>query len=200
VDHHFDEQLVEALADLVRGWNRDPAPEWVTWIPSLSHTDLVPDFARRLAGVLALPAVEAVTKTRHTEPQKTMQNSAQQLANVWGAFAVSDRSPSGPVLLVDDIVDSRWTMTYVGCLLRQAGCTAVVRGREAIEATRKVAHLVAGAGLPVISGGAKGVDAISMAASYEAGGSVIGVLADSLERAIGQADNRRAMLDGRACL
>jgi predicted Rossmann fold nucleotide-binding protein DprA/Smf involved in DNA uptake len=73
-------------------------------------------------------------------------------------------------------------------------------GPEAIEATRKVAQLVAGAGLPVVSGGAKGVDAISMAASYEAGGSAIGVLADSLERAIGQADNRRAMLDGRACL
>ncbi len=73
-------------------------------------------------------------------------------------------------------------------------------GPEAGEVTRKVAHLVADSGMTVVSGGAKGVDSISMAAAYEAGGSAIGVLADALERAIGQTDNRCAMLDGRACL
>lgn len=73
-------------------------------------------------------------------------------------------------------------------------------GPEAAEVTRKVAHLVADNGLPVVSGGAKGVDSISMAAAFQAGGTTVGVLADSLERAISQADNRRAMLDGRACL
>jgi DNA processing protein len=73
-------------------------------------------------------------------------------------------------------------------------------GPEGVEVTRKVAHLVADSGLPVVSGGAKGVDSISMAATYEAGGRAVGVLADSLERAIGQAESRRAMLDGRACL
>ncbi|MGH9279316.1 MAG: DNA-processing protein DprA [Acidimicrobiales bacterium] len=73
-------------------------------------------------------------------------------------------------------------------------------GPEAVEATRKVALLVAAAGLALVSGAAKGVDRISMSAAYEAGGGVVGVLADSLERAVGQADNRRAMLDGRACL
>jgi predicted Rossmann fold nucleotide-binding protein DprA/Smf involved in DNA uptake len=73
-------------------------------------------------------------------------------------------------------------------------------GPEGVEVARQVAHLVAGSGLPVVSGGAKGVDSISMAAAYEAGGRAVGVLADSLERAIGQAENRRAMLDGRACM
>jgi len=29
--------------------------------------------------------------------------------------------PSGPVLLVDDVVDSGWTLTVVAALLRQAG-------------------------------------------------------------------------------
>lgn len=71
---------------------------------------------------------------------------------------------------------------------------------EAAEATRKVAQQVAGAGMPLVSGGAKGVDAIGMAAAYDGGGAVIGVLADSLERAIGRSDNRQAMLEGRACL
>ena len=95
-------------------------------MPSLNHPDLVPDLARRLAEALGLPAIEAVTRTRHTNPQKTMQNSAQQLANLDRAFSVKATLPSGPALLVDDIVDSRWTMTYVGSLLRRAGCSAVV--------------------------------------------------------------------------
>jgi predicted Rossmann fold nucleotide-binding protein DprA/Smf involved in DNA uptake len=73
-------------------------------------------------------------------------------------------------------------------------------GTEAVEVTRKVAHLVADAGLPLVSGGAKGVDQTGMAAAYESGGSVVGVLAESLERAIGRSDNRQAMIEGRACL
>lgn len=73
-------------------------------------------------------------------------------------------------------------------------------GQEGSEVTRQVARHVARAGLPVVSGGAKGVDKISMAAAYEAGGTVVGVLADSLERTIAIRENRAAMLDGRSCL
>lgn len=126
IDGVFGEPLVDALADLMREWRPDARPEWVTWVPSLNHPHLVPDLARRLATALGVPAIEAVTKTRHTEPQKTMENSAQQLANLEGAFAVTEAAPSTPVLLVDDIVDSRWTVTYVGALLRRSGRTAVV--------------------------------------------------------------------------
>jgi ATP-dependent DNA helicase RecQ len=50
-----------------------------------------------------------------------MENSAQQHANVAGGFAVDEPLPDGPVLLVDDVVDSRWTVTEVGSCLRQAG-------------------------------------------------------------------------------
>jgi ATP-dependent DNA helicase RecQ len=50
-----------------------------------------------------------------------MENSAQQFTNVYGAFDVSSPVPAGPVLLVDDIVDSRWTLTVIGALLRAAG-------------------------------------------------------------------------------
>lgn len=73
-------------------------------------------------------------------------------------------------------------------------------GLEGVEVTRKVAHQIAQAGLPVVSGGAKGVDKISMAAAYEAGGDVVGVLADALDRAIGVRENRAALLEGRSCL
>jgi ATP-dependent DNA helicase RecQ len=54
-----------------------------------------------------------------------MANSAQQLRNVHGAFAVTGAVPAGPVLLVDDIHDSRWTLTVAGAALREAGADAV---------------------------------------------------------------------------
>ena len=55
-----------------------------------------------------------------------MANSAQQARNVEGAFGFSqDPVLPGPVLLVDDMVDSRWTFTVAASLLRERGCAAV---------------------------------------------------------------------------
>ena len=57
-----------------------------------------------------------------TEEQRTMENSARQMANVAGAFeAARDVVRAGPVLLVDDMVDSRWTLTESAMVLRRAG-------------------------------------------------------------------------------
>jgi ATP-dependent DNA helicase RecQ len=127
VDGRYDARLVEALADLVKHWKPGPPGDWwVTWIPSLEQPDLVSMLAKGVAERLGLPAVDALTKARPTQPQTSMQNSAQQLANIRGAFAVAPDLPSGPVLLVDDMINSKWTMTYVGSLLRKAGCPAVV--------------------------------------------------------------------------
>jgi ATP-dependent DNA helicase RecQ len=55
-----------------------------------------------------------------------MENSARQLDNVRYAYAVPGPVPEGPVLLVDDLVDSRWTLTVVGARLRGAGCPAIL--------------------------------------------------------------------------
>jgi ATP-dependent DNA helicase RecQ len=127
VDGRFDDQLVDALSALVVQWRPKPWDGWwVTWVPSLNDPQLVPQLAKTLASRLGLPAVEAVRKSRSTEPQRNMQNSAQQHANLQGAFRVVDPIPKGTVLLVDDVVDSRWTLTYVGSLLRQAGCSSVI--------------------------------------------------------------------------
>jgi ATP-dependent DNA helicase RecQ len=121
-EERFDEQLVEAAAELIEEvWQPDPAPRWVTAIPSL-RTDIVPDFARRLAERLGLPYREALVKVRDNPPQKRMENSYQQAHNVADAFEVdNDQLDAGPVLLIDDIVDSRWSMTVCATLLRQAG-------------------------------------------------------------------------------
>ena len=124
-DPWFTDELVAASARMIRGaWG--PEVTWVTCVPSFRHVDLVPSFAARLAAALELPFLEAVRKVRENEPQKATFNSAQQLRNVWGAFAVAGPVPDGPVLLVDDTVDSRWTLTVVAAALREAGSGPVV--------------------------------------------------------------------------
>jgi len=45
----------------------------------------------------------------------------QQVGNVYRAFKVKAYVPEVPVLLVDDLVDTRWTMTVAGLCLRIAG-------------------------------------------------------------------------------
>jgi ATP-dependent DNA helicase RecQ len=117
----FDDQIVEAMARMVREWAPDPAPEWVTAVPSIRSGGLVPSLAERLAGSLGLAYVEAIVRLHDRPPQKSMQNGAHQKANVRGAFGIVTNPPAGPSLLVDDLVDSGWTFTEVSGLLRRAG-------------------------------------------------------------------------------
>ena len=118
----FDTRLVEAAAELIANkWRPDPFPQWLAFVPSRRHPELVGTFARQLAEMLGIPCEDVIQKARETQPQKFMQNTSQQYRNIWEAFQVSSPVPAGPVLLVDDIVDSRWTLTVIGGLLRQAG-------------------------------------------------------------------------------
>lgn len=125
-DGRFADDLVMACLEMIREWNPQPAPEWVTAVPSLRHPDLVPDFARRLAQALALPYHQVLVRTDNRPEQKTMANSTQQARNVDGSLALGGEPvPHGPVLLVDDMVDSRWTLTVCAWLLRRGGSGAV---------------------------------------------------------------------------
>jgi len=123
--HPVDDELIDAAAAFVSSWSPTPAPTWVTWVPSARRPDLVADLAQRLAQRLGLPVVPAVTKVRVNRPQRDMSNSAQQVNNLGAAFEISSAVVDEPVLLVDDTVSSRWTLTMVGSQLRQAGCPAV---------------------------------------------------------------------------
>jgi len=121
-DRRFSEDLVTACVGLVRAWAPQPAPKWVTCIPSLRHPDLVPDFARRLASAMNIPFHPVLEKTVGRPEQKTMANSTQQARNIDGSLAIRNGTiPNGPVLLVDDMVDSRWTLTVAAWLLRKQG-------------------------------------------------------------------------------
>ncbi len=124
----FDDKLVEATVELVtQRWPDAAKVRWVTCIPSRRHPDLVPDFARRLAAALGLAFQESIRKVRETEPQKQMENRFYQSSNLDGAFVVDpEHCYCDPVLLVDDAVDSAWTLTLASILLREAGVSAVM--------------------------------------------------------------------------
>jgi ATP-dependent DNA helicase RecQ len=135
VGRFSDELVYEAAAFIRDHWRRRPPLTWVSAIPSLRRPDLVPDFGRRLARILRLPYHGVLVRVRDVPGQKEMQNSVPQARNVWAALRVRGRCPAGPVLLVDDIVDSRWTLTVAGYLLRQAGVAAVLPFALAVAAT-----------------------------------------------------------------
>ena len=121
-DGHFRDALVEAVAEMFeQRWRPDPPPQWVTCVPSLNHSTLVPNFASRLADRLRLPFCKAIRKTRANEPQKDQQNQFHQCRNLDGVFAITADVCKKPVLLVDDVIDSRWTVTVLAALLQDRG-------------------------------------------------------------------------------
>lgn len=126
----FGDELVTACVELIRQWAPDPAPKWITCIPSRTRPALVVDFARRLATALGLKFVPCIEKVRDNASQETLENSFLQAQNLDGVFHVTLKPKEGadkyaPCLLVDDMVDSRWTLTVAAALLQQAGCRAV---------------------------------------------------------------------------
>ena len=88
--------------------------------------------------------------------------------------------------------------------LLDAGGLAVVGSRNVkvtlIEYTEEIGRLTAAAHRAVISGGARGIDQAAMRGALEAGGNVVGILADSLERIVVRREHRDALNDGRLAL
>jgi ATP-dependent DNA helicase RecQ len=119
-DGRFSDELVMAAAHVIRDlWK--PELAWVTAVPSRRHSHLVPDLAQRLALQLDLPFYAVLERVSDAPEQKTMQNSSMQARNVVRTLGIRDGIPDGPVLLVDDILDSGWTLTMAGYLLRTHG-------------------------------------------------------------------------------
>jgi len=136
-DARFEDHLAGAAMEVIRGrWRPNPMPEWVTCVPSATRPGLVEAFAERLASMLALPYVSCLTSSAGP-PQAEMANSAQQSANARHRLGVrASAILPGPVLLVDDIVDSRWTLTVAGSLLREHGSGPVLPFALAVASMR----------------------------------------------------------------
>ena len=122
----FREGLAGAMAEMIQErWSPVPSPQWVTCVPSLARPRLVADFAEHVAAALRIPFLPLVEKVRENEPQKKQQNRDHQCRNLDGVFAIRGDVAQGPVLLIDDVVDSGWTLAVVAALLLEAGSGSV---------------------------------------------------------------------------
>ncbi len=124
--------VVRALADWAHGADPWPArPTAVVSIGSRGRPALVADLAARIASVGRLPLLGALPPAGAT-PGAGRANSARRVAALHDAFGVPPgvaaacAAAGGPVLLVDDLVDSGWTMALAARALRRTGAPAVL--------------------------------------------------------------------------
>ena len=68
------------------------------------------------------------------------------------------------------------------------------------EIAQEAAERIASLERTLVSGGARGVDQLSMSAAFQAGGSVVGILADSLVRKLKKSDVRQAIYEGQTVM
>jgi ATP-dependent DNA helicase RecQ len=128
-----DEELLKACARVLGSWDWKERPGAVVAIPSRRRPQLVTGIAQGLARLGRLPYLGEMTLQHGGPTGQPGGNSAFRLAAVWNRIVVGDElrarlaeAGSAPVLLVDDLADSRWTMTVAGRELRRAGAVAVL--------------------------------------------------------------------------
>jgi ATP-dependent DNA helicase RecQ len=125
-DQPLPHPVIEGLTRLLGRWEWEQPPTWLTFVPSRTRPRLVGDLADHAGRLLGLPVHAVVQRVRpHARPQAELANSFHQYHNAHEAFAVTGTVPDGPVLLVDDVRGSGWTLTSVAGLLRDAGAGPV---------------------------------------------------------------------------
>jgi ATP-dependent DNA helicase RecQ len=126
-------QLADAMVQVLASWDWKQRPAAVVTMPSLTRPELITSLGQRIAAIGRLPYLGALGYATEDGPGPRRHNSAQRLAALWRALTVpSDLRDAlkandvGPVLLVDDQIDTGWTMTVATMLLRDAGAPAVL--------------------------------------------------------------------------
>ncbi len=114
--------LVEVLKRWSRSWDR---PVAVVAMPSRRFPSLVESVAQHIASVGRLPLVDALAVSG--PPPSADGSSAVRAKDLLYRTTLRDGVAfDGPVLLVDDTIRTRWTVTVAGSLLAQAGAKAVL--------------------------------------------------------------------------
>ena len=98
---------------------------FITYIPSLRKPELVKSFAYRVAKKLNIPCLDIIKKKKKTQQQKELENSVYQCQNAFESFSVEGDFENHEILLIDDMVDSRWTLTVCGYMLKEKGARLV---------------------------------------------------------------------------
>ena len=127
VDGPVSPSVLAACVRVLAGWGWAERPAAVIAMPSRSRPQLVESLAQGLASIGRLPYLGALGLADGGPTGGPGGNSVFRLAGVWDRLSADGIDvPAGPVLLVDDMADSRWTLTVAARLLRRAGATDVL--------------------------------------------------------------------------
>jgi len=135
-DGPVPDEFVAAVVKVLAAWDWAERPAGVVTVPSRSRPQLIDSLGRRVAEIGRLRYLGALGGPGDGEAPSPGRgrpsNSAQRLRVLWDEFTVPGAlrdglaDLGGPVLLVDDQVDTGWTMTVAAKLLREAGASAVL--------------------------------------------------------------------------
>lgn len=198
-----DDEAVETAPYTLSEWNQ--LARAIQESPLERPAGLLGRSSAELSGALNMPSQEADRIARLLDRGGRL---SMELENLYsrGMWVVTRADAAYPAKLRQTLKHQSPSVLFGAGELRRlnrAGI-AVVGSRQIDEAgqafARRVGQKCAEAGVPVVSGGARGSDSLAMLAAIEAGGTVYGVLADSLERAVRQPELRQFLLDDRLVL
>ncbi|HSK55321.1 MAG TPA: DEAD/DEAH box helicase [Jiangellales bacterium] len=124
--------VLAGVVDVLRVWEWATRPGAVVAMPSRTRPQLIASVAGHVATLGRLPLLGGLAYTGDGPRGGRGGNSAFRLAAVWDQVVVPPAvrealaGLDGPVLLVDDLADSRWTLTVAARALRRAGASSVL--------------------------------------------------------------------------
>ncbi|BCJ31037.1 RecQ family ATP-dependent DNA helicase [Actinocatenispora sera] len=142
-DAEIDDEVFAGVVRVLADWPWQRRPGAVVAVPSRTRPRLVGSLARRLARVGRLRDLGELSRVGGGAPGAGAGgNAVHRLAAVHDAFAVGDDLAAGlaelgaddPVLLVDDVTDTGWTLTVAASALRVAGAAQVLPFTLAVQA------------------------------------------------------------------
>ncbi|MHB1155104.1 MAG: RecQ family ATP-dependent DNA helicase [Eubacteriales bacterium] len=121
----FCDELVGTSAGIIKPVIKEQGIRHMTCVPSL-RSPMVEDFTKRLAERCGVSYVPTLSK-HPAQQQKLMQNSSYQCENALKSYYIEENTEiPAKLILIDDIVDSRWTLTVCGYKLMEKGCKKVI--------------------------------------------------------------------------
>ncbi|MCW2592958.1 MAG: ATP-dependent helicase, RecQ family, partial [Mycobacterium sp.] len=128
-DAEVSEDVVAAAVKVLASWDWDTRPTAVLALDSDRHPLLISSLARELARLGRLTDLGILRYAPERRPV-TAANSAYRVAALDGGWLPPDAeaivAAGGPVLLVDDLSDTGWTLTMAARVVRAAGAPEVL--------------------------------------------------------------------------
>ena len=126
-------QVIDAVVKVLAAWDWERRPAAVVTLPSRTRPTLITSLGQRVAAIGRLPYLGALAYASSDGAGPRRHNSAQRLRSLWSALEVPGELrdaiaayPGGPGLLIDDRIETGWTMTVGAKLLMEAGTLAVL--------------------------------------------------------------------------